>query len=239
MHAQIVFFNPPPSATDVALSPLKLITRLMSGDKPAAAPLAGSKDSVLLSASSPGAAALFGPLDDVVMGGVSSSGLRLAQGAGETGGDALLFSGVVSTSNNGGFASVRNRDYDPPRDASGTAGVELRVKGDGQRYKLFVRTAPGWDALAYGASFDTEAGVWTSIKLDWSSFRPIFRARTISGAPPLELKSIRSLQLMLSKFEYDNVRRAHIHGSRASDAPGTPSDSEPALQRRRAVRAAH
>ena len=49
---------------------------------------------------------MWGPLDDVVMGGVSQSGFEVRQGAGEQGGPAGLFNGQVSSSNNGGFASV-------------------------------------------------------------------------------------------------------------------------------------
>lgn len=49
---------------------------------------------------------IWGPLDDVVMGGVSESGFQVRSGAGEQGQAAGIFSGNVSSSNNGGFASV-------------------------------------------------------------------------------------------------------------------------------------
>lgn len=49
---------------------------------------------------------MWGPLDDVVMGGVSESGFAVVSGAGENGQPAGIFSGLVSSSNNGGFASV-------------------------------------------------------------------------------------------------------------------------------------
>ena len=49
---------------------------------------------------------IWGPLDDVVMGGVSESGFQVRGGAGEHGEPAGIFSGNVSSSNNGGFASV-------------------------------------------------------------------------------------------------------------------------------------
>ena len=53
-----------------------------------------------------GLANVWGPLDDVVMGGVSQSGFEVRQGAGEGGQPSGVFSGQVSSSNNGGFASV-------------------------------------------------------------------------------------------------------------------------------------
>ena len=43
------------------------------------------------------------------------------------------------------------------------------------------------------------------MRLPWSSFEPIFRARTIAGAPPVDPATVRSFQLMLSKFERDGV----------------------------------
>ena len=49
---------------------------------------------------------MWGPLDDVVMGGVSESGFAVVSNAGENGQPAGIFSGLVSSSNNGGFASV-------------------------------------------------------------------------------------------------------------------------------------
>lgn len=56
-----------------------------------------------------GLANVWGPLDDVVMGGVSQSGFEVRQGAGEQGQPAGVFSGQVSSSNNGGFASVNTQ----------------------------------------------------------------------------------------------------------------------------------
>jgi hypothetical protein len=152
----------------------------------------------------------WGPLDDVVMGGASSSDFFLDASAGETpGAPAGIFRGRMSTANSGGFASIRTRNFSPPADASAggaASGLALRLRGDGQRYKLFLRTAPGWDALAYGASFDTSAadGGWQTVRIPFAAFKPIFRAKTVADAPPLDAAAICSLQLMLSKFEYDS-----------------------------------
>ncbi|KAL3146124.1 hypothetical protein ABBQ38_015471 [Trebouxia sp. C0009 RCD-2024] len=60
----------------------------------------------IFSADGQGLANVWGPLDDVVMGGVSQSGFEVRQGAGEGGQPSGVFSGQVSSSNNGGFASV-------------------------------------------------------------------------------------------------------------------------------------
>lgn len=151
----------------------------------------------------------WGPVDDVVMGGVSSSALAVQQRSSNieaTGAVSStgVFAGMVTTANNGGFASVRSRTIQPPLDASRYAGIELRVCGDGQRYKCILRTESAWDGVGYTVSFDTSStGDWETIRLPFEAFVPVFRARTMKDSPALDVGSICSVQLMLSKFEYD------------------------------------
>ncbi len=147
--------------------------------------------------------ATWGAVDDVVMGGVSESSIRLVEGY-------ALFSGDVSTENSGGFASVRTRNFEPSFDLSNYTGIELRVKGDGQRYKLFVRTESKWDGVGYARSFDPRSTDWTTIQIPFTELVPIFRAKTVENAPPIDSHQIRSLQVMLSKFEYDRELNPHF-----------------------------
>jgi hypothetical protein len=147
--------------------------------------------------------ATWGAVDDVVMGGVSESGIRLMSGY-------ALFSGNVSIDNSGGFASVRTRNFDPSLDLSNYRGIELRIKGDGQRYKIFVRTEATWDGLGYAYSFDTKPHEWMTVRVPFRDLVPIFRAKTVKDAQPIDLSQIRSLQLMLSKFEYDSQLNPHF-----------------------------
>lgn len=211
----IKFYDPqivgdtPQAVDDKGVKALLAVTepalKAASGDADGTA-ISGDADvAVLFDAALPGGGGpAWGPLDDVVMGGTSISGFQVVPTAGEGGAPAGVFSGRLSTANSGGFASVRTRNWSPsPLDASGADGIALRVRGDGQRYKLFIRTEAGWDALAYGASFDTPpGGAWATVKLPLAAFKPIFRARTVAGAPPLDPGRICSAQLMLSKFEY-------------------------------------
>jgi Complex I intermediate-associated protein 30 (CIA30) len=140
--------------------------------------------------------ASWGSVDDVVMGGVSKSGIRLDA-------NYAIFSGNVSTDNAGGFASVRTRNFTPSLNLSNYQGIELRVKGDGQRYKFFLRTDPTWDGVGYASSFDTRPDDWMIIRIPFSDLVPIFRAKTVADAPSIDSQQICSMQLMLSKFEYD------------------------------------
>ncbi|PLS69574.1 MAG: complex I intermediate-associated protein 30 (CIA30) [Cyanobacteria bacterium M5B4] len=144
----------------------------------------------------PSQASVWGCLDDVVMGGVSRSSFVIQA-------NSALFTGIVSTDNSGGFVSVRTRNFEPALDLSQFKSIHLRVRGDGNRYKFFLRDGTGWDSLAYSHAFDTIADEWIDVTMPFSGFVPVFRARSVANAPPLDLKSIRSMQLMLSKFEMD------------------------------------
>ncbi|MBV6623383.1 MAG: CIA30 family protein [Rivularia sp. (in: Bacteria)] len=139
---------------------------------------------------------VWGAVDDVVMGGVSQSNIRLSS-------DTAVFSGNVSTENSGGFASVRTKNFDPSFNLSGYKGIEIRVKGDGKRYKFILRTETNWDGIGYCYSFDTQTDAWINVKIPFTDLIPVFRAKTVRDAPTIDVNKICSFQLMLSKFEYD------------------------------------
>jgi Complex I intermediate-associated protein 30 (CIA30) len=140
----------------------------------------------------------WGAVDDVVMGGASVSGLQLTN-------NCATFTGSISTENSGGFASIRTRNFEPALDLSNYQGISLRVRGDGKRYKLFVRPGAQWDGLGYAYSFDTNTsmGNITNLRIPFSNLVPVMRAKTVPDSPPIDPSSIASFQIMLSKFEYD------------------------------------
>jgi len=140
----------------------------------------------------------WGALDDIVMGGVSESSIRLID-------NTALFTGNVSTANSGGFASVRTRNFESALDLTGFSGIQLRVKGDGKRYKLIVRSEAKWDGIGYCYSFDTVYNIWITVTIPFEKLIPVFRAKTVKDGSRLNTQTIYSFQLMLSKFEYDGA----------------------------------
>jgi Complex I intermediate-associated protein 30 (CIA30) len=162
--------------------------------------MAQGNEKVLFDFSQPGSqvSQTWGALDDVVMGGVSNSGIQQGEGK-------AIFAGVVSTDNSGGFASVRTRNFEPAIDLSGYEGIKLRLKGDGNRYKFLMRDDDSWDSVAYSYSFDTVSGEWIEIRMPFAQLIPVFRAKTVSDGRSVNAGRVRSLQLMLSKFEYDGA----------------------------------
>ena len=128
-------------------------------------------------------------IGDVVMGGISRS--RLDH---DPAGHAS-FSGVVSLEHNGGFASVRS-----PLLALGAPSATaylLEVRGDGQRYKLNLRTDEAFDGVSYQAAF-VAPPAWTTIHLPLGEFRPSFRGRAVPDAPPLDPARVRQVGLLIA-----------------------------------------
>lgn len=139
----------------------------------------------------------FGPLDDVVMGGVSKSNLEV--GAKFDG----LWTGFVTSANNGGFAGIRSKIFDPKLDASSCRGLVLKLTGDGNRYKFIGRDDVEWNGIAWSTSFDTIANKFIEVKIPFTKLKPTRFARTVTGIPPFNSKFFTGMQLSLSKFEYD------------------------------------
>lgn len=153
-------------------------------------------------------------IDDVVMGGISRSSVRFSgEGTG-------IFAGVVSLARGGGFASARAEIG--PLDLSAHAGLGIRVRGDGKRYRLRIHTDSGMDAVAYQAGFDTLADAWREVFLPFAVFEPTFRGRRPTGARPLEPRHVRQLGIMIADRQPGPFRlevawiRAGIQGDSAT-----------------------
>ena len=132
-------------------------------------------------------AARWRPTDDVVMGGQSSSTMRAGEGVG-------IFAGELSLERGGGFASVRRREQ--VVDLSACDAIVLRVRGDGKRYKLNLRTSDGFDGVVYQAAFETQPGAWLTAELPLADFAPRFRGRPTPGM--LDRAHVSSFGLLIS-----------------------------------------
>jgi monofunctional biosynthetic peptidoglycan transglycosylase len=138
----------------------------------------------------PDAADRWRATNDVVMGGVSEGGAR------RTDDGTLMFSGVVSLENNGGFASIRS---DPAeQDLSPRAGLSIRVRGDGKRYAFNLRTNVRIAAGSYQVRFDTQAGEWQELFFPFGDFQATSFGRPARNVPPLDPARIQSFGFTIS-----------------------------------------
>lgn len=130
-------------------------------------------------------------VDDNVMGGISNSSVVI-----DTESHILSFTGAVSLENNGGFVSTRSQwtGYE----LSAFDGIALRVRGDGNTYRLRIRTEETGSAVAYTGLFATEADTWQEVYIPFSEMVPLYRGFVVNAAGPIDPQFIRSFGLMLS-----------------------------------------
>jgi monofunctional biosynthetic peptidoglycan transglycosylase len=143
---------------------------------------------ILYGFTSPDACPWFA-IDDVVMGGVSRSTVRIENGR-------AVFTGVVSLEHGGGFASVRSQPG--LCDLSDYTGIELTLRGDGRRYKLRLKTDPGFDGVNWETAFTTEAGARQITRFPFHDLAPVYRGKPVSGAPPFDPGRIATFGLLIS-----------------------------------------
>ncbi|UCD50742.1 MAG: bifunctional methionine sulfoxide reductase B/A protein [Phycisphaerales bacterium] len=133
-------------------------------------------------------------LTDRISGGTSKGKMQVEQHEGQK---VLHLTGSVSQAKNGGF--IQARLPLGPRgqtfDARGYAGLQLRVKGDGQVYSVRLRTPETrfpWQH--YEATFPT-TGQWQDVTLPFAKFT--------SGSVnrPLDKRSLRSVSVTAIKEE--------------------------------------
>ena len=125
--------------------------------------------------------------NDDVMGGISESTLV----ASDTG--SATFQGVVRAENNGGFATVQT-DFSPARNLQVYDGLQLRVRGDGKQYGVYLRSDNR--SVVYQATFVTSADTWQVVRLAWRDFLPT-RFGQVVMAPAIDPSTIRSLSLLI------------------------------------------
>lgn len=128
-------------------------------------------------------------VDDRVMGGVSISTVEVIEP------DVLRFSGIMSLESNGGFSSARS-DW-APIDLEGYDGVLLRVLGDGNAYRIRIRTAETGSEVSYNAIFETSGEDWQIFYIPFDGMMPTYRGFLVDTGP-LNPASIGSFGFMLS-----------------------------------------
>ena len=131
----------------------------------------------------------FSPIDDVVMGGVSSSSLT------DSGHNTAFFSGDLSLDQGGGFALVRSREI--TGQCADAEALVIEHRGDGQRYKVSLKVK-GSDSLTYQAGFDTERGLWHTVRLPFADFEATIRGREQPELGALVPSEITSVGLMIA-----------------------------------------
>ena len=127
-------------------------------------------------------------VNDDVMGGISNSTVLINDKK------HLIFKGYLSLENNGGFASSR-LDIGK-NNLNGIRFFEIKLKGDGNNYKLRLRQKNM--RASYSCDFKSQKNEWIIVKLPVENFRPTWRGYTYSNYPDLDLDKVNSLSLQIS-----------------------------------------
>jgi NADH dehydrogenase [ubiquinone] 1 alpha subcomplex assembly factor 1 len=129
-------------------------------------------------------------VNDGVMGGLSEGKLTPNQDG------TVMFNGMLSLENNGGFSSFRSGAVN--LDLSSHRGLLLRVKGDGRKYQVRLAT----DALfrgmevSFSAEFATIKDQWIEVKVPFDSFKGSFRGLDLPQER-LDASKVRRLGILL------------------------------------------
>ncbi|MAA80536.1 MAG: hypothetical protein CL916_14875 [Deltaproteobacteria bacterium] len=101
------------------------------------------------------------PLNDDVMGGVSTSSVQSTD-------KTLIFSGEVSTDNNGGFVSLRspNREYE----LEDYTQVEVSYKSSGQDFMMILADHAAWYMPEFRHEVLPTSEEWTTVTIPLSDF---------------------------------------------------------------------
>ena len=108
-------------------------------------------------------------VDDVVMGGQSQGKFTLDESGNG------VFSGTVSTANNGGFSSVRFQFN--KINANSNSKIVVRLKGDGNVYQLRIKDKVT-TYFSYINTFQTN-GEWQTVSINMKDMYPSFRGRDL------------------------------------------------------------
>ena len=134
-------------------------------------------------------------VNDVVMGGDSNSTIILNnEGNAE-------FIGIVSTANNGGFASIRYR-FDK-KDIEGKSTIRIRLKGDSKSYQFRVKSKSS-NYYSYITTFST-SNEWETIEIKLNDLIPSFRGYKLDQ-PNFESSSIEQISFLISNKKNESFK---------------------------------
>lgn len=138
-------------------------------------------------------------VNDDVMGGVSKGGFQITDRG------TLLFKGILSLENNGGFASIRSTSK--PVDISGMKALAIRAKGDGRTYWIELRVSQQMRASSYRADFSTSEGEWQDFVIPLENFK-LQAFGQLLPSKPINLEDVESVGFTIAdkkagKFELE------------------------------------
>ena len=135
-------------------------------------------------------------VNDGVMGGLSDGHYQIQDGH-------LLFTGKISTDNNGGFTSIRHPLNTVSNDVQ---AIKLRIQGDGNRYQFRISATHGNYSIGYKAEFSTKVDKEQTITLPLKEFIATYHGRIIANAPSIKAENITSIGFLIAPKQEQNFQ---------------------------------
>lgn len=157
-----------------------------------------TEETILLNASNMNTENKWRIVNDGVMGGLSSSNVIVNED------NKIVFKGIVSLENNGGFASLRSpvKDYNFEK----FSGIELRMKGDGKRYSISMKETSYFTGYFYTTSFETKADEWITVKIPFNQFKLYYFGKETKSNKNIPLNNIKEISLLIGDKQNGEFR---------------------------------
>ena len=134
-------------------------------------------------------------VDDVVMGGRSSGNFSVnLEGHG-------IFSGEVSTKNNGGFSSIRHELKTV--NTKKFREIVIKLKGDGKAYQFRIKPEIS-NYYSYIHTFETD-GDWQEVHIPFDDFFPSFRGRKLDK-PNFDGSQIEEMTFLIANKKNESFK---------------------------------
>ena len=145
----------------------------------------------------PTATAAWQTIDDSVVGGKSRGAIKSSALG------TAVFEGTISQEH-GGFVTVRSANG--AYDLRGFAGIEVRLRGDGKRYKLSVKTNPEDNGFEYLADLWTKEGVWQTVRVAFGEFKANFLGTNLMAGSRIDPAKVVSMGFMVANYQTGSFR---------------------------------
>ena len=148
-----------------------------------------TEDTILLNASNMRTENQWRIVNDGVMGGLSSSNVNVNED------NKIVFNGIVSLENNGGFASLRSpvKDYNFEK----FTGLEIKIKGDGKRYSVSMKETSYFNGYFYTNSFETKKDEWIVVQIPFNQFKLYYFGKETNSSKKIPLNNIKEISLSI------------------------------------------
>jgi hypothetical protein len=157
----------------------------------------------------------WSPLNDTIMGGNSRSEAFYSALGSER--NTLNWTGELAFAD-GGFCGVRSSSIEQVGNIDGNVdvdcfdGIKFTCLGDGQRYKMSIRTRETSDRpeSSFQCQFEAPRDEWTQVKLKFEDFVAVNQTVVQDGASQLVPSEMLTLGLVLSRFSFNGLSNPSV-----------------------------